>query len=135
MIAGRSYFDFAVEQPALYEIIYVPTEVLGAQSVDASVADEACAIGQFWSDRVREMMDAGYLRKGNPHEISLTLWGHAHGLMSIYHRGLLPVTAPGDFRDLMTNSFLRIMAGLGTEEFEVLAERIRSDRNLTTLTA
>ena len=135
LMAGRSYFDFALEQSALYEIIYVPTEVLGAQSVDATVADQACAIGQFWSDRVREMSDAGYLREGDAHEISLTLWGHAHGLISIYHRGLLPVRSKEDFRDLMTESFLRIMTGLGTDAFTELAERIRSDRNLKTLTA
>ncbi len=31
-LAGRSYFDFATEQPALYEIIYMPREILGAAS-------------------------------------------------------------------------------------------------------
>ena len=34
ILAGRSYFDFAMEQPALYEIIYMPTEILGAHHVD-----------------------------------------------------------------------------------------------------
>jgi AcrR family transcriptional regulator len=135
LLAGRSYFDFALEQPALYEIIYVPAEVLGAQSVDASIADQACAVGQFWSDRVREMMDAGYLKKGDPFEISTTLWGHAHGLISIYHRGLLPVESPSEFRSLMTESFFRIMEGLGTSAFDEVVEQVRAERNLEPLTA
>jgi AcrR family transcriptional regulator len=135
LMAGRSYFDFALEQPALYEIIYVPAEVLGAQSVDASIADQACAVGQFWSDRVREMMDAGYLKKGDPFEISTTLWGHAHGLISIYHRGLLPVESPQEFRALMTESFFRIMEGLGTEAFGEVADQVHAGRKLEPLTA
>ncbi len=135
LLAGRSYFDFALEQPALYEIIYVPAEVLGAHSVDASIADQACAVGQFWSDRVREMMDAGFLKKGDPFEISTTLWGHAHGLISIYHRGLLPTASLQEFRVLMTESFFRIMEGLGTEAFEGVADQVRADRNLESLTA
>ena len=133
--AGRSYFDFALEQPALYEIIYVPAEVLGAQSVDASIGDQASAVGQFWSDRVREMMDAGYLKKGDPIEIATTLWGHAHGLISIYHRGLLSAGSVKDFRILMTESFFRIMKGLGTEAFDEVADQVRAERASEALTA
>lgn len=117
MKSGRSYVDFALEQPALYEIIYVPADVLGVGSHAAAVGDRACAIGQFWSDRVREMVDAGYLREGDPHAISMTLWAHAHGLVSIYHRRLLPAESEEEFREMMVASFLRIMAGMGTEAF------------------
>jgi AcrR family transcriptional regulator len=128
ILAGRSYFDFAMEQPALYEIIYMPRELLGTNHLDSSVADHASAIGQFWSDRVREMMDAGYLREGDPHDVSTTLWAHAHGLISICHRGLLPEKDERDFRTLMTESFLRMMEGLGTEKYGEVAEVVRGAR-------
>ena len=134
-LAGRSYFDFAMEQPALYEIIYMPTEILGSHPVDPSVADHACAIGQFWTDRVREMMDAGYMKDGDPYEVSMTLWGHAHGLISIYHRGLIPSESPEDFRVMMTESFFRVVEGLGTEAFGPVIEEIRDTRNREALTA
>ncbi|MFH1575274.1 MAG: TetR/AcrR family transcriptional regulator [Acidobacteriota bacterium] len=133
--AGRSYFDFAMEQPALYEIIYLPSEILGGHRGDPTVADQACAIGQFWTDRVREMMDAGYLREGDPYEVSMTLWAHAHGLISIYHRGLLPVKSGEDLRVLMTESFLRMMEGLGTERYGEVADGIRAARKLEASTA
>lgn len=115
ILAGRSYFAFAVEQPALYEIIYMPTEILGGSSVDPAVADQACAIGQFWTDRVREMMDAGFLREGDPYRVANTLWAHAHGMISIYHKGLLPADTLEDFRVEMTESFFRVMNGVGTD--------------------
>ncbi len=134
-LAGKSYFDFAMEQPALYEIIYLPRELLGADTVESPLADQACAIGQFWTDRVREMMDAGYLKEGDPYEVSNTLWGHAHGLISIYHRGLLPVESEAEFRVLMTESFFRVMRGLGTDAFEEVVEKIREVRRMETLTA
>ena len=133
-MAGRSYFDFAMEQPALYEIIYMPAAVLGAHSVDSPVAGQASAIGQFWTDRVREMMDAGYLREADPHQLSMTLWGHAHGLISIYHRGLLPVRNREEFRVVMTESFFRMMEGLGTDAFGEVADEVRAGRKLETVT-
>jgi AcrR family transcriptional regulator len=134
-LAGRSYFDFAMEQPALYEIIYLPSEILGAHRGDSPVADQAYAIGQFWTDRVREMMEAGYMKEGDPHEVSHTLWAHAHGMLSIYHKGLLPMMDEDEFRVLMTESFFRVMEGLGTEAFGEIADKIRATRNLETTTA
>ncbi len=134
-MAGRSYFDFAMEQPALYEIIYMPREILGAHSADSTVADQACAIGQFWTDRVREMMDAGFLKERDPFEVSNTLWAHAHGMISIYHRGLLPVSDAKEFRILMVESFSRVMEGLGTEAFRGVMDDIREARIQEILTA
>ncbi len=128
ILAGKSYLDFALEQPALYDIIYAPTEVLGAEQVDPTVADQVCAIGQFWSDRVREMVDAGFLLEGDPHAISMTLWAHAHGMISIYHRGLIPVETEDDFKEKMSESFFRMMKGLGTDRFAEVVEAIRETR-------
>lgn len=135
LLAGKSYLDFALEQPAFYEIIYMPREILGAHSPDSRVADQACAIGQFWADRVREMMDAGYLKEADPFEVSTTLWGHGHGLISIYHRGLLPASDEQQFRALVTESYIRVMEGLGTEAFPEVKEELLEIRRLETTTA
>lgn len=128
ILAGRSYLDFALEEPALYEIIYLPREILGAHPHETDVADQACAIGQFWSDRVREMIDAGYLREADPFEISVTLWAHAHGFLSLYHRGLLPGMDEQVLRNHMSESFFRIMQGMATEAFDEVVEGIRETR-------
>jgi AcrR family transcriptional regulator len=124
--AGQAYVDFALEQPAYYEVLYAPVEVIGVQRDEGVVADQACAINQFWSDRVREMIDAGYLKEGDPHAISVTLWGLGHGLISIHHRGLLPARTDDEFRSLVRESFSRMMSGIGTERLvEVMKERQR----------
>ncbi len=127
ILAGRSYMDFALEHPALYEVIYVPSDVLGAGGGEDPMGEQACAIGQFWSDRVRELMDDGFLVKGDPHAVSLTLWGHAHGLISIFHRGLLGAKDRESFRALLSDSFFRIMEGLATDAFTQVAREIRGE--------
>jgi AcrR family transcriptional regulator len=132
ILAGKSYLDFALEQPALYEIIYMPREILGGERHDDSVAAQACAIGQFWTDRVREMMDAGFLKEGDPFEVSVTLWAHAHGFLSLYHRGLLPDMDEAGLRAHMSESFFRIMQGMATERFDEVAEQIREVRKQET---
>jgi AcrR family transcriptional regulator len=119
-LAGQSYVDFAIEQPALYEMIYVPMDLLGIQAADSEAATQACAVGQFWTDRVREMMDAGLIKKGDPQQVSMTLWAHGHGLVSIYHRGLLPVESEAGFRALVVDSYRRMISGVGTEAYEAL---------------
>ena len=129
-MAGRSYVDFAMEQPALYEIIYVPRTILEAREPHdpLEVGEQACAIGQFWSDRVREMMDAGYLEVNDPHRVSMTLWAHGHGMISIYHRGLLGVDTEEEFRTHMTESFVRLLVGLGTARIGEVTEKLQEIR-------
>jgi AcrR family transcriptional regulator len=115
--AGQAYVAFALEQPALYEVLYVPLDLLGIQHGEGPVADQACAVGQFWSDRVREMMDGGFLHRGDPHQVSLTLWAHGHGMVSLYHRGLLAVKDEDEFRALIGQSYLHVVRGLGTKKY------------------
>jgi AcrR family transcriptional regulator len=134
-LAGRSYVDFALEQPALYEIIYLPREILTARENHNPGGEEACAIAQFWADRVREMIDDGFLVPADPHQVSLTLWAHGHGMISLYHRGLLDLDGEEDFRALMTASFIRIVRGLGTERFGEMAEGLFPARGVETVRA
>ena len=135
VLAGRSYVDFAVEQAALYEIIYLPRGILLAREHDSLSEDQACAIAQFWSDRVREMMDSGYLKEADPHEVSLTLWAHGHGMISLFHRGLLGLDTEEDFRSLMSDSFLRVLSGLGTSRFGEIGDSLRRVRERGAVTA
>jgi AcrR family transcriptional regulator len=115
--AGQAYVDFALENPALYEVLYVPLDVLGIQRGEGPVADQVCAVGQFWSDRVREMMDAGFIHPGDPEQVSLILWAHGHGLVSLFHRGLLDVEGEAEFRTLISQSYFQVVRGIGTHQY------------------
>jgi AcrR family transcriptional regulator len=115
-MAGEGFLDFALEHPRYYEVLFMGVELLAVEAVRAETAEQGCAVGQFWNDRVREAIEAGLLRDGDPQAIGMTLWAHAHGLVSLYLKGMLPVQEE-QFRALIKSSGARLMNGLGTREF------------------
>jgi AcrR family transcriptional regulator len=115
-LAGEGFLDFALEQPRYYEVLFMGVELLAVEAVRAETAEQGCAVGQFWNDRVREAIDAGLLAPGDPEAIGMTLWAHAHGLVSLYLKGMLPIEKDA-FRQLVKSSSARVMNGLGTKEF------------------
>jgi len=132
-LAGQGYLDFALEHPRLFEVLFAAPDHLGWESLPKDVEAHACALGQFWNDRVRECMDAGILRRGDPHAIAMTLWAHAHGLLTLFLRGRLRMDVDG-FRKLYESSHRRMFAGLATEAFEAgLGKEEEEELVLTTM--
>jgi AcrR family transcriptional regulator len=115
-MAGQGFLDFALEHPRYYEVLFMGVELLSVEAVRAEIAEQGCAVGQFWNDRVRETIDAGLLAEGDPEAIGMTLWAHAHGLVSLYLKGMLPLDEAA-FRVLVKSSSARLMKGLGTNAF------------------
>jgi AcrR family transcriptional regulator len=113
--AGEEYLNFALEHPKLYEVMFTSPDALGLEELPEEAATHACAVGQYWRDRVREAIDAGLLRDFGTEAVSTTMWAHAHGLVTIYHRGFIPVTE-AEFRELFHQSALRMTLGLGSAE-------------------
>jgi AcrR family transcriptional regulator len=116
--AGQEYLEFALEHPRMYEMLFTTPEAIGLEELPEEIAVQACAIGQFWKDRVREAVDAGFIKPFEIEAISQTLWAHAHGLVSIYHRGFIPVSEE-EFRTLFRESGMRMLLGLATGEHQV----------------
>jgi AcrR family transcriptional regulator len=113
--AGEEYLNFALEHPKMYEMLYVSSDSLGLEELPEEASAQCAAVGQFWNDRVREAIDVGILRDFDPEAVSTTMWAHAHGLVTIYHRGFIPVDED-EFRRLFHQSAMRIAVGLGSEE-------------------
>jgi len=116
-LAGRAYMTFGLEQPRLYEVLFASPDLMGMEGLPEEVEAKACAVGQFWNDRVRECMDAGMLRRADPDALGVTLWAHAHGLVSLYLLGALPVEDEEAFRELYRLSGNRLLRGLATAEY------------------
>ncbi len=115
-LAAEAYLDFALENPRLYEMIYASLELMGFNERPPEIEAQSCAVGQFFHDRVRECMDAGYLVAGDTEQVSMMLWAHSHGLISIYLKGLLTSVADdGAFRELYANSSRAVILGIGTD--------------------
>ncbi len=109
--AGTGYLDFALEHPEMYEMLYISPHHLGLDDYPPEVLEVSAAIGQFWQDRIRECIEQGIFRDGDPDELSLTMWAHAHGLITIYLRGMCPMTE-AEFRIHYRSSGARLMEGL-----------------------
>jgi AcrR family transcriptional regulator len=115
-LAGEGFLDFALQHPRYYEVLFMGVELLAVEAVQAETAEQGCAVGQFWNDRVREAVDAGLLAEADPEAVGMTLWAHAHGLVSLYLKGMLAMDEDA-FRRLVKSSSARVMNGLGTRAF------------------
>jgi AcrR family transcriptional regulator len=111
--AVSGYVDFALENPRLYEVLFVPPTMMGEGDLPESVQAQGCAIGQFFDDRVRECVAVGVLRDG---EVAPTMWAHTHGMVSLYLRGRMAqrgIDTHERFRELFEASTTRMLEGLG----------------------
>lgn len=121
VLASRGYVDFALENPRFYELMFLDPNTLGMDSEYEDVEALGAAVGRFWEDRVRECLEAGLFRGGDPEAISTTMWAHVHGLVTLYLRGRLArkecALDDDGFRRLFHESSLRLVRGVGTEAF------------------
>jgi AcrR family transcriptional regulator len=114
--AGDGYLDFALEHPRWHSIMYFGPEQLGMDEMPADIEAMSSARHQFWIDRVRECMDAGILKDGDPSQTGLTMWAHALGLVHLYRQGHFRIDEAA-FRALFKESGARLMDGVATEAF------------------
>ena len=114
--AGEGYLDFALEHPRWYAIMFSGPERLGMDALPDDIEAMGCAIHQFWIDRVGECMRAGILPEGDPLDVSLTMWAHAHGMVQLFHQGRLGTRDPEAFRALFAASGARLMTGIASED-------------------
>ncbi len=117
-MAGEGYMSFALEHPRLYDALFASPELVGLEGIPEEVEAQGCAVGRFWNDRIRECMDEGILRRQDPEAVGLTLWAHAHGMISLYSRGfMMPggTPDPDAFRSMFRDSMRRLYEGLAVE--------------------
>lgn len=114
--AGEGYLDFALENPRWYKIMFTGAERLGMTELPDDIEAMGCGIHQFWVDRVRECVDSGVLKEGDPYQMSITMWAHAHGMVQLYLQGHFRMSE-NEFRALFEASGARMMIGVATDEF------------------
>lgn len=109
--AGNAYLEFALEHPRWYEILFVSPERMGMEALPEDLEAQAHAIHQFWIDRVRECMDAGLFRRGDPKQMALALWAHSHGLVTLFNHGQFGPDRDA-FRDQFRFSARQLLVGI-----------------------
>lgn len=111
--AIRGYAEFALANPKLYDVLFLPPSMMGDGVLPQEIEDHACSVEQFFDDRVRECVATGVLRDDL---VTSSLWAHTHGLVSLYMRGHLEekgVDTQEKFRSLLETSTTRVLEGLG----------------------
>lgn len=110
---GDAYLDFALQKSKYYEVIFMAPSQLGGEGFPEDLRERSLATFQFLVDRVQESMEAGFLRKDDATAVSLTIWAHTHGLVSIYLAKKWQIDETG-FRQLYRESTRRMLDGLLT---------------------
>jgi len=84
--ALTAYVGFALGEPRLFQLMYL---VPRANVPDAPVSLRTTTSPAFGAmiDAVREAMDAGELRAGDPAELILVAWATVHGLVALHFSG------------------------------------------------
>ena len=107
-----SYLDFAIDHPRYYEVLFMsPREHLAQSQIGSLDVDDTSPTFTFLVDRVRECVDAGVFRSGDPVHIAYTVWAQTHGLSSLFLRGLMR-QEPDEFRAFYNASIERMVNGL-----------------------
>jgi AcrR family transcriptional regulator len=112
--SGEAYLAFALEKSKYYDVIFVVPPQLGAAELPEDLQQRSMATFQFLVDRVQECMESGFFRKDDAHAVAMTIWGHAHGLVSIYLAKKFPMDEAA-FRKLFWDSHARLLQGLRGE--------------------
>lgn len=110
--SSESYLDFALEQREIYRTIFMsPVPKTEDRPDFNSHRFDPASTFQFLVDRIRECVDSGDLRKGDPEEVAVTVWAHVHGLVSLQICGSLDLTDE-QFREVYRTSVKRLVTGL-----------------------
>lgn len=110
----QAYLDFALEKSKYYDVIFLAPSSLGETDPPEELQSQIQATFQFLVDRVQECMESGFFRKDDDaHSVAMTIWSHAHGLVSIYLAKKSPLDERG-VRELFWESHDRLLRGLRT---------------------
>lgn len=87
-LSGEAYLRFALAHPRDYRVMFMSNAEDWGRVPEQNQARFSSTF-RFLIDRVRECLDAGSLRRGDPAEIAGVIWVHVHGLVSLRLAGHL----------------------------------------------
>ena len=106
----RIYLDYALAHPHLFDHAFsVPRK--DARRFPDDFRERRSPTLNVVADVVVEAQRTGYLRKGDPWDIAMTLWAHSHGLIALYRAGRFSFDER-QFRTFYETSLERLLDGL-----------------------
>lgn len=103
--------DFILEQPKYFELIFVKSDTKDELvNFDDLRADSKISF-DFYTARITECMEEGYLKEDNPSEISVLLLASYTGFFALFTSGLLP-RSEKEIKALYWRTIDRILEGV-----------------------
>lgn len=103
--------DFILEQPKYFELIFVKSETKDELANFNDLRSDSKISFDFYTARITECMDDGYLKKDNPSEISVLLLASYTGFFALYTSGLLP-RSKKEIKALYWRTVDRLLTGI-----------------------
>jgi hypothetical protein len=104
------YLDYALAQPRVFDHIFAAKRA-GARRFPSDFRARRSPTANLLADEVEDGMREGVFREDDVWEVTLALWAHAHGLISLYRGGRFEIS-PRAFRALYRRSIRRVLDGL-----------------------
>ena len=103
--------DFILEQPKYFELIFVKSETKDELVNFKDLRSDSKISFDFYTARIQDCIDEGYLKDDNPSEISVLLLASYTGFFSLYTSGLLP-RSKKDIKALYWRTIDRLLKGI-----------------------
>jgi AcrR family transcriptional regulator len=109
-----AYLDYAFERQHLFDYIFNTPRSNVMKYPEDFRARRSPSLTPV-ADRVSAMMKAGQLRKGDVWEVTMQLWAHAHGYVTMYRTGRFDMDEKA-FRAFYHRAVKRLFQGLAVPE-------------------
>jgi AcrR family transcriptional regulator len=110
-LLGDAYWRFAVENPNYYKIIFGSDWPDELKHLHDQSEEQGWMTLQFVVDRINDCIQSGILKPVDANILAISIWGMAHGLVSLYLCGAFDQKIP-DFKPAFDASFQHIFNGL-----------------------
>lgn len=103
---GNQYLKFAIDNPELYDLMFIMDAPMETLSCREEVWDEGARSFEFLKITIAECIEAGHFKKTTDIEnASLTIWSFMHGLLSLHLRKRMSFFEDDRAMERIQNSF------------------------------
>jgi len=102
---------FVLDQPKYFELIFVKSETKDELANFNDLRTDSKISFNFYTARIEECMEEGFLKKDNPSELSVLLLSAYIGFFSLYTSGLLP-RSKKEIEQLYWRTIDRVLVGV-----------------------
>jgi len=103
--------SFVLDQPKYFELIFVKSETKDELANFNDLRSDSKISFNFYTARIEECMEEGFLKKDNSSELSVLLLSAYIGFFSLYTAGLLP-RSKAEIEQLYWRTIDRVLVGV-----------------------